>query len=96
MLIVQPIAHSFLYYNYKNILLIMICFHRFIRLPETPEEIMELKVEFYGLTRFPKIVGAIDCTHIKLQPPSRMYGEHYRNRKGYFSLNVQALVNANL
>ncbi|KAF0763030.1 Uncharacterized protein FWK35_00012185 [Aphis craccivora] len=28
--------------------------------------------------------------------PSREYGELYRNRKGYLSLNVQALVNAYL
>ncbi|KAL4090167.1 hypothetical protein QTP88_025066 [Uroleucon formosanum] len=68
----------------------------YIRLPETPEEKMELKVQFYGLARFPKVIGAIDCTHIKLQSPSRECGELYRNRKGYFSLNVQALVNANL
>lgn len=74
----------------------MICFYRFIRLPKTPEEIMEQKVQFYSLARFPKVIGAIDCTHIKLQSPSREYGEQYRNRKGYFSLNIQALVNANL
>lgn len=57
---------------------------------------MKLKVQFYGLARFPKVIGAIDCTHIKLQSPSIEYGEQYRNRKGYFSLNVQALVNANM
>lgn len=54
---------------------------------KTTAEIMELKVKFYGLARFPKVIGAIDCTHIKLQSPSREYGEKYRNRKGYFSLN---------
>ncbi|KAL4089734.1 hypothetical protein QTP88_024706 [Uroleucon formosanum] len=64
----------------------------YIRLPETPEEKMELKVQFYGLTRFPKVIGAIDCTYIKLQSPSREYGELYRNGKGYFSLNFQALL----
>ncbi|KAE9531952.1 hypothetical protein AGLY_010154, partial [Aphis glycines] len=69
---------------------------RYFRLPEMPEEKMELKVQFYSLVRFPKVIGAIDCTHIKLQSPSREYGELYRNRKEYFSLNVQALDNANL
>jgi len=57
---------------------------------------MNIKVNFYLLNRFPKVLGAIDCTHIKLQSPSRMDGELYRNRKGFFSLNVQALVNSNL
>jgi len=65
-------------------------------MPKTTAEIMKVKVMFYGLARFPKVIGAIDCTHIKLQSPSREYGEQYRNRKGYFSLNLQALVNANL
>lgn len=74
----------------------LIYFYRYIRLPETSEEVMELKVKFYNLARFPKVIGAIDCTHIKLQSPSTEYGEQYRNRKGYFSLNVQALVNSNL
>lgn len=71
-------------------------FYRFIKLPETPDEKMKLKVQFYGLARFPKVIGAIDCTHIKFHSPSKEYGEQYRNRRGYFSLNVQALVNANM
>lgn len=81
---------------YMYIILIIIYFYRYIKLPETYEKKMELKVQFYSVARFPKVIGAIDCTHIKLQSPSREYGEQYRNRKGYFSLNVQALVNANM
>ncbi|XP_060846269.1 putative nuclease HARBI1 [Rhopalosiphum padi] len=69
---------------------------KYIKMPKATAEIMKVKVMFYGLARFPKVIGAIDCTHIKLQSPSREYGEQYRNRKGYFSLNLQALVNANL
>lgn len=39
------------------------------------------------------IVGAIDCTHIKINRPRGIeHSEIYRNRKGYFSLNVQAIV----
>lgn len=63
---------------------------------KTFQFINKLINKFYGLAHFPKVIGAIDCTHIKLQSPSREYGEQYRNRKGYFSLNLQALVNANL
>jgi len=38
-------------------------------------------------------IGAIDCTHIRLTN-TRFYevAEVYRNRKGYFSLNIQAVV----
>lgn len=36
------------------------------------------------------IDGAIDCTHIRLAPSKfQNIGEIFRNRKGYFSLNVQ-------
>lgn len=42
------------------------------------------------------MIAAIHCTHIKLQSPSREYGEQYRNRKGYVTLNIQAMVNANM
>lgn len=39
------------------------------------------------------IVGAIDCTHIKISRPRGIeHSEIYRNRKGYFSINAQAIV----
>ncbi|XP_036144945.1 putative nuclease HARBI1 [Monomorium pharaonis] len=46
-----------------------------------------------GAIGFPSIDGAIDCTHIRLTHTSfRNVDEIYRNRKGYFSLNVQVVV----
>lgn len=43
-----------------------------------------------GTIGLPSIDGAIDCTHIRLTH-NRFQGieEIFRNRKGYFSLNVQ-------
>jgi hypothetical protein len=67
-----------------------------IKMPTTQER----KNENYQLFRIlgygngaiglPGIDGAIDCTHIRLTH-TRFYriDEVYRNRKGYFSLNVQ-------
>ena len=38
----------------------------------------------------PGIEGAIDCTHVRLvRTKFHNVDEIYRNRKGYFSLNVQ-------
>ncbi|KAK9736296.1 DDE superfamily endonuclease [Popillia japonica] len=35
--------------------------------------------------------GVIDCTHIKIANPGGDNGEVFRNRKGFFSLNVQVV-----
>ncbi|CAH1993151.1 unnamed protein product [Acanthoscelides obtectus] len=43
--------------------------------------------------RMPSIIGAIDCTHVKITKP-QIYGDEYVNRKGICSINVQATCNA--
>lgn len=45
--------------------------------------------KFYKMYNMPGIGGCIDCTHIKIQNPGGPDSEVFRNRKGYFSLNVQ-------
>jgi len=44
---------------------------RFIRMPETKTEIKNLQRRFYQIARFPRTIGAIDCTHIKIQNPGK-------------------------
>lgn len=45
---------------------------------------------FYVVDGSPKVIDAIDCTHVQLVPPSNT--EHvYRNRKQRHCLNVQAV-----
>lgn len=34
--------------------------------PDQDDEILKTQVDFYQKARFPKIIGAIDCTHVKL------------------------------
>ncbi|XP_055907355.1 putative nuclease HARBI1 [Eupeodes corollae] len=46
--------------------------------------------------KFPRTIGAIDCTHVKIQSPGGELSEAFRNRKGWFSLNVQTISSANL
>ncbi|CAH2100915.1 unnamed protein product [Euphydryas editha] len=52
--------------------------------------------KFYNISQFPRVCGAIDCTHVRIQSPCSTIGEEYRNRKGYFSINVQAVCDADL
>lgn len=68
----------------------------YIRFPTTQEEIRKINLGFYNIAKFPLCVGAIDCTHVKIQSPGGNEAEIYRNRKGYFSVNVQATCDAAL
>lgn len=68
---------------------------QFIRLPQTDEEKNSTQQRFFSLDSFPRVIGAIDCTHIKIISPGGENAENFRNRKGVFSLNVQAVCNAN-
>ena len=47
--------------------------------------------DFYAASKLPGAIDAIDCTHIPIQSPGGDDGEIYRNRKGYFSINVQLM-----
>ncbi|XP_049520650.1 putative nuclease HARBI1 [Dermacentor silvarum] len=45
---------------------------------------------FYRIGKFPGVSGCIDCTHVPIKSPGGDHAEVYRNRKGYFSINVQS------
>lgn len=67
-----------------------------VRFPDTELERTATKNRFYQIANFPSVLGTIDCTHVAIQSPGGANAELYRNRKGYFSLNCQAVVDANL
>jgi len=50
----------------------------------------------FAIASFPAVLGAIDYTHVAIQSPGSPNAELYRNRKGYFSLNVQAVSTSKL
>ena len=73
---------------------------KYIKMPRTQETRMENQGLFRnlgmgaGAIGIPGVNGSIDCTHIRL---FSMRFENldviYRNRKGYFSLNIQVKYN---
>ncbi|KAH8029689.1 hypothetical protein HPB51_002711 [Rhipicephalus microplus] len=51
---------------------------------------------FYAIGLFPGVTGCIDCTHVPIVSPGGENAEVFRNRKGYSSLNVQAITGPEL
>ena len=55
----------------------------------------DIKRGFFDVCNLPNVVGAIDCTHIEIQKPAATdYPDEYINRKGWHSINVQAICDA--
>lgn len=93
-------------------------------MPQTEDERLAKAAAFAMLANFPRCIGAIDCTHVKISSRGGdivsvsnlidiinfiscihtlisilfgfLQGEVFRNRHGYFSMNVQTISDANL
>lgn len=68
----------------------------YVKFPSTVVGIKTVKQKFYEIANFPGVIGCIDCTHVKIRSPGGITSEVYRNRKGWFSINVQAVTGPNL
>ena len=73
--------------------LISSCLEEWVRLP-TNQEALDSAHDTMQRTGFPGIWAALDGTHLPISAPADGYHD-YTNRKGWQSLNMQALVNGN-
>lgn len=64
-------------------------------MPKSVEEEAILMRDFKKLKNFPGVIGAIDCTHIKIKKVGGEVAQYYINRKGFYSLNVQVCFQLN-
>ena len=69
---------------------------QYVNFPNTEEERNAVAQKFHNISKFPRVLGAIDCTHVRIQSPGGEDAEIFRNRKGFFSINVQAVCDADL
>mgnify|MGYP005983876441 CR=1 FL=1 len=60
-------------------------YRQHIKFPSTNDEMSENQRNFFSISGFPKVVGAIDCTHVKIQSPGNVFHIFY--------LNFQLFVN---
>lgn len=58
--------------------------------------IVEVQRALMQQSSIPGVVGLIDCTHIPSISPGGDNAELFRNRKGFFSINVQAICDHEL
>lgn len=68
----------------------------YIEIPTSQPEQNVIVSGFYKIAKFPRVIGAINCTHIKILSPGGEDAENFRNRKGWFSINTQAICSADL
>lgn len=64
----------------------------FINFPRTDEELRMICQGFYSKFRFPNVVGAIDCTHIRLKRPIQDDFFVFMDRTSHFSMNIQMVI----
>lgn len=67
--------------------------HLHIQMPHTLDGRQRAAMNFYLISRFPRMLDAIDCTQVALQPPRRI-AHIFCNRHPWHSINVQAVSDA--
>ena len=68
----------------------------FVHFPNDEDSMNQEKHKFYQVANFPGVVGCIDCTHVRILAPQGDEEPHYINRKGYHSINVQAICDSKM
>lgn len=69
---------------------------QYVNFPNNENDFKKVKQDFYNIAKFPMVIGALDCTHVKIKSPGGDNAEVFRNRKNFFSINVQTICDANL
>lgn len=62
---------------------------RYIRFPQSADEIAQTKARFLDENGLPGLVGIIDGTHVAVSALNHEIEHAYVNRKGFHSINVQ-------
>ena len=61
-----------------------------------PDDLTDTKRKFYDVAHFPGVIGAIDCTHVRIICPNKENVTAFINRKQFYCINVQAVCNSDV
>jgi len=64
------------------------CFRDHVKFPQTEAEWEMIRQHFYDIAGMSGVGGCIDCPHMRIQNPGGLNEEVFRNRKGWFSINI--------
>ena len=68
--------------------------NNYISVPLNQDQLQNIKRELYDIAGFPRVMGAIDCTHVQLHAATQ--NRHlYINGKETYSVNVKVVFDAN-
>lgn len=67
---------------------------KYVTFPATRQERRDVMNMFFAQSKLPGVIGAVDCTHVPIQSPGGQDAEIYRNRKCFFSINVQLICDS--
>lgn len=63
--------------------------HRYIKFPQTDDELSQMKTAFLDQFGLPGVLGIIDGTHVAVTALRKEIEHAFVNRKGFHSINVQ-------
>jgi hypothetical protein len=66
-----------------------------IYFPVTNQDTIRTKQDFLHMANFPNVIACVDCTHCRIVAPAD-HEHEYVNRKGFHSINVQIMCDANM
>ena len=59
-----------------------------------PQNLAGIKRKFYEVGHFPGVIGAIDCTHVRIICPDQENGMAFVNKKQFYSIKVKAICDS--
>ncbi|KAJ2949263.1 hypothetical protein O0L34_g6216 [Tuta absoluta] len=69
--------------------------NKYVSFPFQLEEREQVKRQFYTKYRMRGLLACVDGTHVAIVTPTT-HPERYKNRKGYYSLNIMIMCDSNL